>query len=384
MNQLKILVLLALIFILNISLKAQTINIEQSEAAEEEYFFSLCYGLEMDTIASGSLDGAGGVAIKLPEENKGYKGLAFFCVKDRPMQILIINSEDFKVKLGNTMPEFENSRENDAFNKKDISLLSDTSLYANRFFELSSYFQSLRSVLSGQSMGLGDRYKVRNYAEEKLNADDLYSSGLWFYVIDGLTQLYPDQESFAKAMISILNRVKSEKVYIGLSENLVTILNQYGWEEAFDLIVPSIVESGRIKYPQGTLYDAFQMAKLVKGALAPNLDGLSNKKHNGQTLVFFFESDCNNCRLELKKLTDAYAQLKEKNIRIVSVSADHDKEAYSNTVKDIPWKDALCDYKGFAGINFLNYGIFATPTYFLLDSEFRVMKRFSQLANIDL
>lgn len=384
MNQIKIWVLCVLIFILSVSLKAQTINIEQSEAAGKEYSFSLCYGLEMDTIAYGSLDGAGAITVKLPEKNKGYKGLAFFRVEDLPMQILIINGEDFKARLGNAIPEFENSRENDAFNKKDISLLSDTSLYANRFFELSSYFQSLRSVLSGQSMGLGDRYKVRNYAEEKLNADDLYTSGLWFFVIDGLTQLYADQESFAKAMISILKRVKSEKVYIGLSENLVTILNQYGWEEAFDLIVPAIVESGRVKYPQGALYDAFRMAKLVKGSLAPNLDGLSNKKHNGQTLVLFFESDCNNCKTELKKLADAYAQLKEKNIRVVSVSADHDEDAYRNAVKDIPWKDTLCDYKGFAGINFLNYGISATPTYFLLDSELNVVKRFSQLSNLDL
>lgn len=383
MNQIKIWVLIILMFILGIALKSQTINIEQAEAAGEKYSFAICYGLEMDTIASGSLDKAGSVTIKFPEVNQGYRGLAFFCVKDRPMQILIINGENFNVKLVNTIAEFENSRENDAFNKKDISLLNDTSLYANRFFDLSSYFQSMRSVLSGQSMGLGERYKVRNYAEEKLDADDLYTSGLWFFVIDGLTQLYTDQESFAKAMISILKRVKSEKVYAGLSEDLVTILNQYGWEEAFDLIVPEIVESERIKYPQGTLYDAFQMAKLTKGALAPNLDGLLSKKHNGQILIFFFESDCNNCRTELEKLTDAYAQLKEKNIRVVSVSADHDKDAYENVVKNVPWKDTLCDYKGFAGINFLNYGISATPTYFLLDSEFKIVKRFSQLSSLD-
>lgn len=370
---------LILISLSSLSLDAQTIDIEFGEASNREYSLSFYYGLKMDTVVSGNLDNTGCATIKLPESNKGYRGLASLKVSDFPLQVFIVNGENFKMKYENAILRFENSPENDAFLKKNTNLLSDTTLYANRFLDLSSYFQALRSVISGQNMGLGNRYRVRNYAEEKLNTDDLYTSGLWFFIIDGLTQLYSDQESFAKAMISILKRIKSETVYRELSENVITIMNQYGWEDAFDIVVPSIVESGRIEYPQGILFDAFQMAKLMKGSLAPDLEGLSVKSHNGQTLILFFEADCSNCRSELKKLIEIYDQLKAKGIRVISISADHDKKIYTETIKNIPWKDAFCDYKGFASPNFVNYGISATPTYFLLDSDQKIVKRFSQI-----
>lgn len=380
MNHLRYWIFLSLILSLFVeNIKAQTITLELPDASEESYYMTLCYGLDMDTVAMGNFDALGMTTVELPERNRGYRGIAFLRVKGRPIQLLVINGENFRARLDKNDLIFENSRENDVFYKRDLGLLKDTSLYANRFSELSSYLRSLRSVLSGQAVGLGERYQVRKYATERLNADDLFTSGLWFFVIDDLTKLYASQESFAEAMIAILSRVKSEKVYTKLSENLITIMGQYGWEEAFDIIVPDIVKSGRIKHPQGALYDAFQMAKLLKGSLAPKLEGLSSKLHKGRTLVFFFESDCHNCQAELKKLRDKYSQLKGADVRVVSVSADHDKSIYEKTQKNIPWQDVLCDYKGFTGVNFLNYGIFATPTYFLLDTDGKVVKRSSSL-----
>jgi peroxiredoxin len=185
-----------------------------------------------------------------------------------------------------------------------------------------------------------------------------------------------------------MKRINSQKVFEHLANNLIVITEQYGWDDAFDIIVPYIEESGRIAVPQGRIFDAFALAKVRKGTPVPDLDGLTPSLCGSgyrRTLLVFYQPDCENCHAQIERLISDYPKLKEQNIRIVSISSGTNKDIFAGDVKRFPWADSdkLCDYKGFAGANFVRYGIMSTPTFFLLDEEGRVMKRYALVADID-
>ncbi|MFV0311995.1 MAG: peroxiredoxin family protein [Dysgonomonas sp.] len=104
-----------------------------------------------------------------------------------------------------------------------------------------------------------------------------------------------------------------------------------------------------------------------------------------RTLLVFYQPDCENCHTQIDRLINDYPKLKKQNIRIVSISSDTNKDVFAGDVKRFPWPDSdkLCDYKGFAGINFVRYGIMSTPTFFLLDEKGAVIKRYALITDID-
>ncbi|MCU6167647.1 hypothetical protein KWH76_22865, partial [Enterobacter roggenkampii] len=107
-----------------------------------------------------------------------------------------------------------------------------------------------------------DKANARLYALNQLDVDKLYSSGIWYNVIDGLTRLTADQQLMAEDMVRLMKRIKSQEAFEHLANNLILITEQYGWDDAFDIIVPYIEESGRIAVPQGRIFDAFALAKV--------------------------------------------------------------------------------------------------------------------------
>jgi len=389
--KLKIYIFCTLFFLFSYLVKAQKIDVQILDYASLDYVFVLNKGLKQDTIQSGNFTMTGNLIINIPSKYKNYEGVGSLYTKGQQSLNLIINRENFSVKKADGAYVFLNSPENDylyAFLQRNPKPeVPDTTLYAYRFVNMVQYMNKLNAVVRGQITNLSERFAVHDFAVNKLSIEDLYTSSLWFYVIDALTKYNASQELFANDMVKILSRIKSQEVFEALSYNLVTILNQYGWDDAFDIIIPYIVETGRIKTPRGNMYTAFTLAKLRKGMKAPAIEGLSKplgKDKAEQTILFFYESDCHNCIAEIEKLRDKYQALQSKNIRLVSISADYDRPAFDKMAKTIPWKDNLCDFKGFTGTNFMNYGILGTPTYFLVDKDGKIVKRFAQLQDLNL
>jgi len=382
--------LICLLLILPFNINAQKINFTLPNEANKNYTFSLNKGIKRDAIQKGNVSFAGKIVVNIPEKEKGYVGMGTLQIgEDSPLNIIIDNN-DFNVEqTTDGKYKFTNSRENDYL----YSIMQDrnfpgedTTLYASYFVNCIRYMQSLNAAVQGFS--LKDKAEVRAYAMEKLDFERLYTSSIWYNVIDGLIKLNPAQENMAQDMIAYLKRIKSQEVFEHLAENLVTITEQYGWDDAFDIIVPYIEESGRIEVPQGNMFTAFALAKVRKGMLAPDIKGLKPSLSSSKavkTLLVFYQPDCENCHAELEKLIKMYPELNQKGIRVVSISSDHLKESFDKDKKWFPWTDSdkLCDFKGFSGTNFLNYGIMATPTFFLLDKEQKVIKRYALVSDIE-
>ena len=85
----------------------------------------------------------------------------------------------------------------------------------------------------------------------------------------------------------------------------------------------------------------------------------------------------------MDKLIKLYPQLIQQGYEVVSISADLDIYIYENYARKMPWKHKYCDFRGFDGKDFLNYGIIGTPTFYQIDEEGIVRGRYVQVEDID-
>ncbi|WP_029903772.1 peroxiredoxin [Prevotella sp. 10(H)] len=380
-----------LLYIAPLLLNAQKISISLPQEANKGYSFILSKGIEQDTIQTGIVSTTGDILINIPEKDKDYAGMGSLQIDGSKPFNLIINHENFTVKQKEDQKYiFQDSKENEylySIIQDGKQPEKDNTLYASRFIDMIRYLGQLnRATTSGAN--LMEKANLRLYALNDLDLEELYTSSVWYNVIDGLTKLTQDQQLLGDDMVRLLKRIKSQEVFEHLADNLIVITEQYGWDDAFDIIVPYVEESGRIAVPTGRIFDAFALAKVRKGTVAPQIVGLKPSLKDSKAnriLLVFYQPDCPNCHEQLGQLIRKYADLKEQNVRIVSISSDSNKKTFTEEAKRFPWPDSdkLCDYKGFAGPNFLNYGIMSTPTFFLLNEKGIVIKRYALISDID-
>jgi peroxiredoxin len=219
------------------------------------------------------------------------------------------------------------------------------------------------------------------FISNRLDMDILYSSGLWNFLISSTFELYADKAVFGQDMVKNLQRIRSQKAFDTLANDLVTICEQFGWVEAEDTIVSYLASSGRLKNMQQNLIIALELKKVKTGNKAIPIQGIKNLSNS---LLVFYESGCPNCEMQLEELKKHYPELTKKKVQVVTISSDMSKEIYDSKAKDFPWPNKLCDYNGFEGENFRNYGILATPTMYVTDKNGYITGRYAKLSETGL
>lgn len=96
------------------------------------------------------------------------------------------------------------------------------------------------------------------------------------------------------------------------------------------------------------------------------------------TVLMFWASWCPACIEESKHLVAHYDRLSAAGIRILGVSLDRDKSAWQDTLRrlDIEWAQAS-DLKGVESPVAVRYGVYFTPTTFVLDGEGRIVAKYA-------
>jgi thiol-disulfide isomerase/thioredoxin len=136
-----------------------------------------------------------------------------------------------------------------------------------------------------------------------------------------------------------------------------------------------------------SLANTMQKYKDLKvGAIAPDIQldastTLSSIKK--PVLLVFGESGCTHCKKEALELLGYYDTWKaKKNIEVVYISLDIDKQAFKTAYQNSPWQ-TYCDYKGWETQAAKDYYINATPTYFLLDKDMKILVHPRSLGQVD-
>lgn len=124
-------------------------------------------------------------------------------------------------------------------------------------------------------------------------------------------------------------------------------------------------------------------ANVEMGAVFPDYKFQSPVNTTAKTLhtvkadkkvIVFWSSTCSHCETELPQLLAKYNDLKAKNIQIVGLSLDTDKDSYSKKISAFPWINDS-ELKGWNSTYSETYNIHATPTYFILDANNKIISK---------
>jgi hypothetical protein len=411
-----------------VTTKAQTCKFHFPDSANKNYTYTLAKGDKKDTIATGKLDATGKAILTLPKNQKNFKGMAQFTLEGGGNIDIVLNNENFSVTSREALSDNENvkftdSPENDFLNaskpqKKELekmslakaalgiytnedplymvfekeklqlthkyvaeqAVIAQSTLYAARVREMTNFLMA-----KGSNPDLTQEEIVkefRPFIKNKLDFENLYTSGLWTPVIEtwGQMQQYAikDDVFFFEDTKTILSRIKNKTIYTAFADKVVGLFAKAGKDGMVSDLGKYIAQSGQIEKPSNRLISA--MNDLAVGATAPALQTSTGKKAiTKKTLLLFFESGCNNCENEIHQLLGNYEIVKQKGYEVISVAADMTKEAGAGHGHEFPWAEQLCDYKGFTGPNFINYGIIGTPTFFTIDEKGKIIGRYAAL-----
>jgi peroxiredoxin len=427
MKQFITVILLTLFY--NVSF-AQTVELYFPYFAGNEYTFYLSKGTSNDTVQTGTIGATGRLNFTLPEKDKDYVGIVHFTFGENSNLNFILNKENFSISNKDANPSesnivFTNSAENDflrlqlrqqqvLFRKIDVvyrgqdayaddpilypvfekefaylqglydtrqKTLTASNLYAAQYIRIIGFLNGFGSRLYAPSANAERLQDAIRFINDELDMDILYSSGFWNHLISSTFELFANKTAFGEAMVNNLKRIRSQQVFEVLANDLITICEQYGWIDAENVIIPYLLSSGKITNPQGKLYMAFELDKVKAGSKAQPIEG---QKNLSNVLLMFYESGCSNCVAQLDELKKHYAELQKKKIRVIVISADTGKEVFEYHSKDFPWPDKLCDFNGFDGKNFRNYGVVGTPTFYLIDKKEIITGRYARLKDTGL
>ena len=110
--------------------------------------------------------------------------------------------------------------------------------------------------------------------------------------------------------------------------------------------------------------------KMVKNSTAKSLYGVKAD----YKVILVWASTCSHCEKELPKIAQYYNQLQNKNIQIIGLSIDTDRDKYTTVVNALPWINDS-ELQGWKSTFVESYNIVATPTYFILDKDNKIVNK---------
>jgi len=177
----------------------------------------------------------------------------------------------------------------------------------------------------------------------------------------------------------------NELVYEQMSEYLLKGFNKLGFTDVMDYIINNFVVADNLcldSESNTNLQMRINQARFFQNDIkVPNikLPSLTGKTINlydisaDNILILFYSSQCPHCQDFLPKLLKFYLQNKSKFI-LYAISLDTDFNKWKNFVNtnNYNWIN-VSDLKGWKSKVSYDYYLYATPTMFLVDSNFRVI-----------
>lgn len=115
----------------------------------------------------------------------------------------------------------------------------------------------------------------------------------------------------------------------------------------------------------------------VSNTTAKNLYGIKASKK----VIVFWSSTCSHCEKEIPQFIEKYKTLQAQNIQIVGISLDVDKDSYTKRIAAFPWINTT-EFRGWNSTFIETYNIQATPTYFILDFDNKIISKPNHIQDV--
>lgn len=116
-----------------------------------------------------------------------------------------------------------------------------------------------------------------------------------------------------------------------------------------------------------------------KGITAKKLSDLNAEKY----LLIFAAGWCPHCTTEIPKVADRYKNLKAKGIEVVLVSLDETTTDFAQFAAPFPFISTT-DLQKWDGQAAKEYQVYATPSYFMLDKDLKIVGKYSSFKAVDI
>ncbi|WP_153397937.1 TlpA family protein disulfide reductase [Chryseobacterium vaccae] len=181
-------------------------------------------------------------------------------------------------------------------------------------------------------------------------------------VLDRLKVETPRGQAVLSELIDIFDAYEMDEFknkYLSLAKNLKCTIT--------DRLASTLKSNANVEI--GAVFPNYKFQSPVNTTAKSLQDVKADKK-----IVIFWSSTCSHCETELPKLLEKYNDLKAKNIQIVGLSLDTDKNSYTNRIAAFPWINDS-ELRGWNSSYTETYNVHATPTYFILDANNKIISK---------
>jgi|GEM_PF-413605 len=198
----------------------------------------------------------------------------------------------------------------------------------------------------------------------------------------------PTVENYIAAIDFILIRSAVNKnVNEYIFNTLMRTFDHSDWEEVYTYVVDKYLaqntcsdnEKAKSLAEKSSAIKSLKPGNTAPTIISKDLAGITkdlDSLKSSYILVVFWASWCDFCETAMPELKNIYTIYKPKGLEIFSVSLDSITQNWidGTTRFAIPWINT-CDLKGFESPIIQDYYIWRTPTYFLLDSEKKIIAK---------
>ncbi len=188
-------------------------------------------------------------------------------------------------------------------------------------------------------------------------------------LLDRLKVETPRGQTVLSELIDIFDAYDMEEFktkYLTLAKNLKCTIN--------DRLATTLKSNANVE--MGATFPNVKFQSAANTSAKSLYDVKADKK-----IIVFWSSTCSHCESELPKLLEKYNDLKAKNIQIVGLSLDTDKASYTQKIAAFPWINDS-ELRGWNSSYVDTYNVHATPTYFILDANNKIINKPDHVGNV--
>jgi thiol-disulfide isomerase/thioredoxin len=242
-------------------------------------------------------------------------------------------------------------------------------------------------------------FREIDYSDERLYTSGLFKDALYNHIwfiensSGALNQVFNDLNT---SIDIIIDQIKGDDIKFNEVTNyLFTVLEERSLFTSAEYLAKKLLEDDDCGCLNEELKKKFQKyGEMAEGKTAPDIefgeftyypenvtaDKLSEVDADYK-LVIFAAGWCPHCTEVMPKIVEYYPTLREKNIEVIFVSLDMNSKDFASFAGSLPFISTT-DFQKWNGKAVTDYQVFATPSYFMLDKELKILKKIKSIEHL--